>query len=298
MQLIGSEDMEDNFYMTKSDSEKDFEHRRSELEKLLNLKLEKADKNEAGVDYYTTDNKFGIELSVVSFRDIEEKTLSEMKDNEFKYMKDDDIIYDDKIASEIDPIVKKVLIISYINNKNKIKNKIEKEMGHFSFGRGKSNFEYALIVLNCKYFMYESLFSDCENVLKDIGLYHQSLIGVVISYLKNTTDERQSLTPNVLIKNPHCDYQPFQITDKPETYFKSIPTRILFDFWENISSFDASKPIDNIKKFMIRNKYMDENINTTLHGSVIIMPKKSHIKLDKITLNDKEIPYKKFEKPR
>ncbi len=290
--------MEDNYYMRKKDSENEFEYSQPDLQKLLNLKLIKVDKHESGVDYHTTDEKLGIELSVVSFPDIEEKILKGMEDNEFKYIKDDDIIYDGKIASEIDPLLKKVLIISYINNKNKIKNKIEKEMEHFSFGKRNFNFEHALIVLNCKYFMYDSLISDCEEILKDIGLSYQSLIGVVITYLENITDNRQTLTSHVLIKNPHCSYQPLQITDKQKTHFKSIPTRILFDFWENMSSLDWSKPINNIKKFMIKNKYLDESINIAGNELVIIKPEKSPIKLGKITLNDKEIPYKKFEKPR
>lgn len=281
--------MEDNSYTSKGDSEKEFEYQQSDLEKLLNLKLEKVDENEAGVDYYTTDNKFGIELSVVAFRDIEED-IKKLEENEFKYIEDDNIIYADKIANEIDPKLKKLLIVSSINNKNKIKNKIEKEMLHYS----KSNFEYALIVLNCKYFMYESIFSDCKDVLRDIGLSHQSLIGVVIIYLKNTTDDsRHSLTPNVLIKNPHCNYQPFQITENFETYFKSKPTSIYFDFEmsKDTISFDKSKLIDKITKFMIENRYWDKNINITEHGFATN-------KQYKITLNNKEIPYKKFEKPQ
>lgn len=279
---------QNNYYMTKSDSEKEFEYQQSDLEKLLNLKLEKVDEHEAGADYRTTDNKFGIELSVVSFREDEEKILTEMGENEFKYIKDNNVIYADKIANKIDPKLTKILFISYINNKNKIKNKIEKEMDHFS--KSSFNFEHALIVLNCKYFMYESLFSDCKDVLRDIGLSHQSLIGVVIVYLKNTKDDRKSLTPSVLIKNPHCSYQPFQITENFETNFESKPTRIHFELRKKIKSFDASELIDKIKKFMVKNKYLDENINITVHGYGINKP-------SNITLNNKEIPYKKFEKP-
>lgn len=280
--------MEDNYYMTKRDSEIKFEYQQHDLEKLLNIALEKLKKHESGADYRTTDNKFGIELSEVAFRDIEED-IKNLEENEFKYKEDDNIIYAGKIANEIDPKLKKLFIVSSINNKNKIKNKIEKEMLHYS----KSNFEYALIVLNCKYFMYESLFSDCKDVLRDIGLSHQSLIGVVIIYLKNTKDNRHSLTPNVLIKNPMCNYQPFQITENFETYFKSKPTSIYFDFEmsKDTISFDKSELIDKIKEFMIENRYWDKNINITEHGFATN-------KQYKITLNNKEIPYKKFEKPR
>jgi len=280
--------MDDINYMTKSDSEKEFEYHQSDLEKLLNLTLKKVDKREAGADYFTTDNKFGIELSMVAFKDIKGE-IEKLEENEFKYIKDNEIIYADKIANVIDQNLKKVLIISSINNKNKIKNKIEKEMLHYS--KSKSKFKYALIVLNCKYFMYESLFSDCKDVLRDIGLSYKSLIGVVIIYLKNTTDDnRLSLTPNVLIKNPHCKYQPFQITETPETDLKTIkPTTIHFEMSKDIISFDMYELIDKIKKFMIKNNYWDKNINITQHGFG------SNRQIKKITLNNKEIRNKKFE---
>lgn len=289
--LIERGNMEDDYITTKGDSEKEFEYQQTDLEKLLNLKLEKADKHEAGVDYYTTDNKFGIELSVVSFRDIEED-IKKLEENEFKYIKDDDIIYAGKIANEIDPNLKKLLIVSSINNKDKIKNKIEKEMLHYS--KSKSKFEYALIVLNSKYFMYESLFSDCKDILRDIGLSYKSLIGVVIVYLEKmaTIDSRHSLTPNVLIKNPCCNHQPFQITENFKIDFKSIPTEIAFDFVSKDPK-SLSELKDKIIKFMIGNKYWDKNINITESGFAINKPYKI-----KITKNNKEIPYKKFEKPR
>ncbi|MCZ7400456.1 MAG: hypothetical protein O8C62_12435 [Candidatus Methanoperedens sp.] len=211
-----------------------------------------------------------------------------MEENEFRYIRDDVTIYADKIANEFDPSLEKLLIISFINNKNKIKNKIEKEMLHYR----NSNFEYALIVLNCKYFMYKSLFSDCKDVLRDIGLSHKSLIGVVIVYRKNTTDDNgHSLTPNVLIKNPYCSYQPFQITDNFKTDFNKNPNRIHFKMSKDIISFDASGLFYKIKKFMIKNKYWDEDIEPIEFGFGSNKPVK-------ITYNNKEIQFKKFEKPR
>ena len=264
----------------------EFEYQQPDLEKLLNVSLEKLREYEAGPDYKTTDNKFGIELSVVAFRDIG-KEFEELEENVFKCMEDDNIICDDKFANEIDPKLRRALIVSYVNNKGKLKSKIIKEMRHFS----KNDFEYALIVLNCKYFMYESLFSDCKDVLREIGLSFQNLIGVVIVYLEKmtTNDSRHSITPNVLIRNPHCNYQPFQITENFKIDFKSKPTKILFEMRGSI--FNESELYENIRKFMIRNKYWDESINITVNGI-------GSNKQFRVIENNKEIPCKRFEKPR
>ncbi len=286
MTLTESENMENNYIMEKGDSDLEFEYQQPDLERLLNVSLEKLREYEAGPDYKTTDNKFGIELSVVAFRDIG-KEFEELEENVFKCMEDDDVICDDKIANEIDPKLRKALIVSYVNNKGKLKSKIIKEMHHFS----KNNFEYALIVLNCKYFMYESLFSDCKDALREIGLSFQNLIGVVIVYLEKmtTNDSRHSLTPNVLIRNPHCNYQPFQITENFKIDFKSKPTKILFEMSGDI--FNESELYEKIRKFMIRNKYWDESINITVNGI-------GSNKQFRVTENNKEIPCKRFEKPR
>lgn len=185
-----------------------------ELEKLLGMKVKvpiKVNPWDRTLDFISIDNKIGIELSIFSNKDIMndpkyEQMMNGMKEYEYRFI-NNKIINSGTISHPI-----KLIIEVGINTRKKLWYKINKENRHFFEKKtNKFNCDYSIIILNCKYFMYNDIFSDCQFLLKKYGNgeRYRKLIGILIIYPKDIKDVELSFDDNILIRNPHCEYNPF-----------------------------------------------------------------------------------------
>lgn len=212
-------------------------------------------------DAVSIDDKIGVELSIFHSKDIlndkdYEQIMKEMNNYEYRLI-DNDITYSGNISLPI-----KVIIEVGKNNWKKLWKKINHENNHF-FNKETNLFEYerSIIILNCKYFMYDDIFSDCLRLLKEKGNSerYDKLIGILIIYPKYIKDISITIDSNILIRNPHCKCNPFTnlvvYEGQKLTSYGTIPMSAMYSIQENIGKIHLKEMIKLVKDEVITKYY-------------------------------------------